>query len=276
MNIQEAKFILQAYRPNGEDASDPQFAEALQLARVDPELGKWFAEQQAFDAAASRALKDVKIPSHLKESILAGRRVIEPDFWWKQPTAWAMAAALVIFLGLTGFLLVNRGTTRFAGFTKDMIVAANATDMSKHLGMKTDDLSQMQAWLTGQGAQTNYVLPAGLRGKPGMGCQVLTWNGNKVSMICFVLNGKNHVDLFIVEKSAFKGSIPGDTPQFVSAGTDTSASWTEGDKVYLLVGHGSVDEKLLRGYIESRKSARGDDQHNPIAHACGKTQLTEN
>ena len=65
MNTQEAKFILQAYRPGGEDAGDPQFAEALAQAKLDPELAKWFAEQLAFDAAASRALKEVKAPAAL-------------------------------------------------------------------------------------------------------------------------------------------------------------------------------------------------------------------
>jgi uncharacterized membrane protein YbaN (DUF454 family) len=264
MNIQEAKFILQAYRPNGEDASDPQFAEALRLARVDPELGKWFAEQQVFDAAASRALKDVKIPSHLKESILAGRRVIEPEFWWKWPTVWAMAAAIVLLLGLAAFLLANKKSAQFAVFRKEMTLAADTTDMSKHLGLMASDLGQIQTWLGSKGVEINYSLPPGLRGMPGMGCQVLNWNGNKISMICFVLNG-NHVDLFMAEKGDFKGAVPGDKPQFVSNGSDITASWSEADKVYLLVGHGTVDEKLLREYIEPRKTAGGGDQHDSAA-----------
>ncbi len=33
MNCNEAKLILQAYRPGGQDADDPQFAEALVLAK---------------------------------------------------------------------------------------------------------------------------------------------------------------------------------------------------------------------------------------------------
>jgi len=37
MNNQEAKFILAAYRPGGQDASDPLFAEALEQVRRDPD-----------------------------------------------------------------------------------------------------------------------------------------------------------------------------------------------------------------------------------------------
>ena len=54
MNNQEAKLILQAYRPGGRDTFDPLFAEALEQARRDPELQKWFAERkQALDYANS-------------------------------------------------------------------------------------------------------------------------------------------------------------------------------------------------------------------------------
>ncbi len=255
MNTQEAKFILQAYRPNGEDAADPQFAEALQLVKVDPELAKWFTEQLAFDAAASRALKQVKAPAHLRQSILAGRHVIEPEFWWKRPAVWAMAAALLFFLGLGGFWLATRESAQFAGFRKEMMVAADNADMSKHLGLKTNNLAQMEAWLAANGVQTNYVLPAGLRGMPGMGCQVLDWNGGKVSMICFVLDGKNHVDLFIAKKADFNEAVPGEKPRFVSSGNDMTASWSEAGKVYVLVGHGNVNEKILKEFIEPHKVA---------------------
>ena len=36
MNNQEAKFILSSYRPNGADARDALFQEALQQVRQDP------------------------------------------------------------------------------------------------------------------------------------------------------------------------------------------------------------------------------------------------
>jgi hypothetical protein len=35
--------ILGSYRPDGADASDPDFAEALHLAAADRELGEWLA-----------------------------------------------------------------------------------------------------------------------------------------------------------------------------------------------------------------------------------------
>ena len=61
MDNEQAKLILQAYRPGGEDAEDPFFSEALDRARLDPELAKWFAEQRAFDEAMRKALQ-TRIP----------------------------------------------------------------------------------------------------------------------------------------------------------------------------------------------------------------------
>ncbi len=249
MNTQEVKFILQAYRPNGEDASDPHFAEALAQAKLNPELAKWFAEQLAFDAAASRALKEVKVPQHLRESILAGRRVAEPTFWWQQPVWWAMAAVFLVVLGIAGFWFKsNNSAIQFASFRNEMVRVAETS--VPHLEFQEKDPAKIQALLASQGVDANYVMPVGLRGLPGMGCKVVNWDGNKVAMICYKLQGTNHVDLFVAEANAFKGSIPGGKPQFVATGRNTTASWSQADKVYVMVGHGQVDEKLLKKYIE--------------------------
>src|SRR5438046_1604685 len=112
MNTQEAKFILQAYRTGGEDANDPQIAEALDQVKRDPELARWFAEQMSFDTAAVRALKEVPIPGPLRETILLGHRVIKPQLWWKRPVWWAVAASFLILLSLTGSWINSRHSAR--------------------------------------------------------------------------------------------------------------------------------------------------------------------
>ena len=71
MKIQQAKFILSSFRPNGQDAKDPDFAEALALAAEDRELGEWLARERAQDATFSSALSSVELPEELREEILA-------------------------------------------------------------------------------------------------------------------------------------------------------------------------------------------------------------
>jgi hypothetical protein len=69
MDKERAKFILQSYRPDGEDANEPAFAEALMLAVQDREMGEWLAAERAQDAAFAGMLSEVKIPEDLRKAI---------------------------------------------------------------------------------------------------------------------------------------------------------------------------------------------------------------
>ena len=69
MDKEQAKFILQSFRPDGADAKDPDFAEALVLVAEDRELGEWLTRERARDAAFASALNDVPIPNDLRDAI---------------------------------------------------------------------------------------------------------------------------------------------------------------------------------------------------------------
>jgi hypothetical protein len=79
MDKEEARFILRSFRPDGADAENPDFAEALALAAKDRELGEWLARERASDAAFAEALAAVDIPGFLREEILAGLAVERGD-----------------------------------------------------------------------------------------------------------------------------------------------------------------------------------------------------
>ncbi len=71
MTTDQAKFILQSFRPDGSDSSDPSFAEALAVASANRELGEWLARERAADAAFASVLSEAHIPSNLREDILS-------------------------------------------------------------------------------------------------------------------------------------------------------------------------------------------------------------
>jgi hypothetical protein len=79
MDKEEARFILRCFRPDGADAENPDFAEALAWAAKDRELGDWLAHERASDADFATALNAVTIPSSLREEILAGLAVERGD-----------------------------------------------------------------------------------------------------------------------------------------------------------------------------------------------------
>lgn len=82
MDREQARFILQSFRPDGADASDADFAEALQLVAKDRQLGEWLADERATDAAFAAALGAVEIPEELRQHILVvmhGKNPADPS-----------------------------------------------------------------------------------------------------------------------------------------------------------------------------------------------------
>jgi hypothetical protein len=77
MSNDETKLILRAYRPGGQDASDPLFAGVLAQVRHNRELQKWFAEECVFDLHFQVKLrKAIAIPPDLKANLLAMRNIV--------------------------------------------------------------------------------------------------------------------------------------------------------------------------------------------------------
>ena len=80
MDKESAKFILASFRPDGADAVDAAFAEALAMAMENRELGEWLASERAFDSAFSAALSTVQLPDTLRDEISACFAMARGDF----------------------------------------------------------------------------------------------------------------------------------------------------------------------------------------------------
>lgn len=80
MDKEQARFILRSFRPDGADAGDPDFAEALKLAMENRELGEWLSGERAFDSAFANALVTVDLPELLREDIMACLATERGDF----------------------------------------------------------------------------------------------------------------------------------------------------------------------------------------------------
>jgi hypothetical protein len=71
MDKEQARFILQSFRPDGADVDNRDFAEALAMAARDRELGEWLAAERAFDASFATALASIELPQSLRDDILS-------------------------------------------------------------------------------------------------------------------------------------------------------------------------------------------------------------
>jgi uncharacterized membrane protein YbaN (DUF454 family) len=245
MNNQEARLILQAYRPDGQDASDPLFAEALEQVRRDPELQRWFAQQNSLDVRVQALLEvAIPVPRRLKSDLLALRKISRPAPWWFQPMKLAAAAAVVLLLGLAVFFLLPQKQTQFASFRETM--ARYSAQTQEHIVFESHDLAEIQQWLQGQGIETSFDLPAALPGRSAQGCRVVDWNGRRATMICFMLKGE-HMDLFVMDRAGLPDLPDTSAPQYAKAGDLMTATWSEGDKIYLLTGE---NKELLQRVLQ--------------------------
>ena len=247
MNHQEAKLILQAYHPDGQDASDPFFAGALEQVRRDPELQKWYAAEIGLEAYVQVRLQTaVPVPVGLKSNLLALRKIVQPAPWWRQPVKLAAAAGVIFLMGLAIFWLLPRSSAPLVSFRVAM--ARYSLQEHGHIAFESHDLAKIQNWLQSRNMETNFDLPAGLQSGPAQGCRVVDWNGRKATMICFVRDDGEHMDLFVMDRTGFP-EVPADSgPQFAEADGLMTAVWAKGDKVYLLTGD---DAKLLKKLLQS-------------------------
>ena len=241
MNRAEAKEVLLLYRPGTADADDPQVAEALELARRDPELGGWFAQHRAFQKAMRAKLQQIEVPAHLKSSLLiqGGSRpaAIPPRPWWRRPIWLTATAVVLLLLGLAALRLRPRVPDRFANYESRMV-----SEAQREYGMdlETNDMRQLRQFMARHGAPADYFVPRGLERLQLTGGGRLIWRSNPVAMICFDRGDKQMLFLFVMKRSAVKDPPP-DTPRLSKVSRMLTATWTRGDNTYILAGPAEAD-----------------------------------
>jgi hypothetical protein len=252
MDNREAKFILNAYRPGGQDAHDPHFAEALEQVRRDPILQRWFDESVAFDTAMTEKLFATPVPSDLRESILAGIKVARLTSirgWKNRWRKWAIAAAVVLSTTLGVLIWHNTRPVPVAGWqlqALDAILSSIARNES-HFDVISRNPADLVKWLRENSAPTGKKLPNDLDKLPSIGCKTFFWRGKPVSLICFTLPEGRAIHLVMTNVSTESDRAIKHQAKVIQQGNWATATWREGGMIYTLALEGSRDE--LRSYL---------------------------
>ena len=249
MDNREAKFILNAYRAGGQDASDPRFAEALEQVRRDPILQHWFDESVAFDAAMTEKLSATPVPGDLRESILAGVKVTRVPHWKNPWRKWAIAVAVVLSVTLGVLIWHNTRPAPVAGWqlqALDAILSSIARNES-HFDVISRNPADLVKWLRANYAPAGKNLPYRLDKLPSIGCKTFFWGGKPVSLICFTLPEGRAIHLVMTNVSTESDRAIKHQAKMIQQGHWATATWREGDMIYMLALEGSRDE--LRSYL---------------------------
>ncbi|MFA6961846.1 MAG: hypothetical protein WC205_13915 [Opitutaceae bacterium] len=227
MNTTEAKFILQARRPDGRDDAEPQFTEALEQARRDPALTEWLAREQAFDMVVADKLRSVQPPAGLREAILAGARMSRPVPFWRRPQVLALAASVVIIFGLVAVWPALRPASDTERLAMGVMTEVNS---AAHHAAMPSPRGELRTLLTAPGTRLAAGLPLDMNQLKSDGCRSLSIAGHNVVEVCFERGGEFH--LYVANRSDFKGD---GEPMFRERGNLASVAWTDTRHAYVLV-----------------------------------------
>jgi hypothetical protein len=243
VNRKEAKQLLLLYRPESAEAPDPGTAAALALLDEDADLREWFEKEREFQRALRQKLRQLPAPAALRERILADSKVVRLPPRWRHPAWLAAAAAILLLLGLAVLQLGSRAPDRFADFRSRMV----GTVLREYrMDIETNSMAQVRRFLASQGTPADYQVPAGLDRLKLTGAGALRWRGHPVSMVCFDRGGGVMLFLFVMPRAAAKDP-PSAAPSVAQVNKLLTASWTEGDKAYILAGPPEPD--FARKYL---------------------------
>lgn len=233
MNTNEAKFILQARRPDGSDDADPRIAEALEQARRDPQLAEWLRREQAFDAAVAAKLRAVQPPAELRAAILAGAKASgRPVPFWGRPQVMALAASVVIMLGLVAAWPMVRPTKSVDQLALGVM---GEIDSDGHHEAMPQPLGALRALLTDSATRLAGGLPFDFDELKANGCRSVTIAGREVLEVCFTRGGDFHI--YVARRADFQGEA---APMFRERGTLATVAWADAKHAYVLVSGDGV------------------------------------
>ena len=234
MNSQEAKFILGSARPNGADACDTVFREALEQARNDSGLRDWLAREQAFDATISSKLNEVQAPAGLREAILAGARASAVEAprrnWWQQPALIAMAASLAVIAAVT-LALWPKSADASRAFTE--FALTDAVHSENH-GGKGEKVGALQAALGQPSIRLGDRLPVDFATLRKTGCRTIGFKGHDVLEVCFQRDGV-WFHCYIAQRTDFPSLAAAAVPALFDHGTLSGATWADAGHLYVVV-----------------------------------------
>jgi hypothetical protein len=250
MKIEEAKSILHGYRPNGADANDPLFRDALELTRNDPELREWFAKQQAFDGAMSADFDGLQVPEELCGNILAAAQpaTLEKSQhqWWqsKRVSAFAIAASIALIFLLAVTLRPKAQQPAAESSLADFVIS-DAQHPKTH-GGHGEEAAALNHLLNQPTTKLGGSLPMDFAALRDSGCRTLHVEGRDILEVCFRRNGVG-LHYYVARRQDFPSLTAPSAPAVAEKDGASVVTWTDTANLYLVItapGSSTVNKLL--------------------------------
>ncbi len=185
------------------------------------------------------------------EQIISEQAAQEKMIFRRRKFALAAVAALVLLAASAAFWFSQRGHDDTLAIYQNRMVGVALRGYA--MDLMTNNPEPIRAYLAQNHAPADFVLPPALKQLVLTGCAVEGWQGVKVSMICFrtvkplAPGGQSDLWLFVVDRASVRNPPAGDSPQVARVNRLITATWSQGDKLYLLGTEG--DEQTIKHYL---------------------------
>jgi hypothetical protein len=240
MDRKEAQQLLSALRPNGSEANEPLFADALALAETDPKLRAWWEAQQRFDRRMAAKMSAVPVPDDLREQILAAPKVAAFPPQWRHRSLLVAAALVALFCVAGVFWSINHsGPLNCAELAGEVSTALGTT--GPQLAMTSTDHQEVKAWLKSRNAPVGDMPPK-FAALTSIGCQKYYVHGHVLSVVCFTLGNGREAHLFMIDKTALADPPDSHGPQYDRLNGWNVATWSDSRTSFILATNGTMDD----------------------------------
>jgi hypothetical protein len=237
MDRREARSILSLHRAD-EPVNDERFAQAKELAAKDPELARWWIEDQEVDDAIATQLASVPVPADLKARLMSpAKPLATPQSRWRRPRLLGAAAIVILALLFGLWKGPLKPAASLADYRAEMV---RLFSVWQPLDLETNNLTDINDFLAKSGAPSRFDIPQALRDLEPVGCAKLRFRGEDVAVICFKRGNGKVAHLFVINRKAIHGVRP--SPNFANQGGWATAAWVKGDCDYLLALQGDQHE----------------------------------
>ena len=246
MDNEEARAILSAYRAGESIDDDARFEQAFARTETDPALAQWWEEEQELDRVIGSKLDQIEVPGGLKARILQPQlRSLASRVTWPRKLATLAAAIVLLAVFFGSWQGLFQPATSLADYRDEMV---SFVRLAPSLDLETRELSRVCEFLEEKGAPSKLNLPAGLEAMKPVGCRMLRFRGENVSLVCFLRGQGDLVHLLVVDRKAMaKAKHAQSAPEFVGQGDWMTAMWADDGHTYLLAAKG--DRKSLEKYF---------------------------
>lgn len=238
MDNREARSLLSMHRAGETEFVGARLPEAVRQAEADPELARWWSEEQEIDRSIAARLAAVSVPAGLQARVAAGMEarpasVIRPG--WSRAVLLAAASIIALAVLFSSWRGPFQPAVSVADYRDEM---ASFIKIAPNLELESADFARLQNFLAKANAPSNFTLPETLRRYQPIGCRVLRFRGRDVSLVCFKLGGDRLAHLFVTDAKAVPAGGRASAPIYAAEEDWMTATWTEGDQVYLLMAQG--------------------------------------